>query len=386
MKIRTACITAGAAALALPAFAGSIKNLVPQQMSNARHVMPSRAASYTLIDVRMVLTSAWVQLNGTSTRDIYTCAFDSIELDLTGGVLGGPTDNSPGCTASLPAGNRWFFGGTYSNPFVSADINDAAPGATCEGLGQAWYINVGLNEPDADGDGFPDSPLFIAVQQFEDMDVVGCADDGSTFIDGVIYDFSGNAWNPAFYNYTTISLNGSGLAHTMPADGDGGYQLIYGIAYDDTTGIITLPAPIDTVTGLGVNIQPMLWGTGANEGTSPDDGRCGVDVDGQFDDDAPVDGTHDLALECYSYIYGVCPDPLAAATGFYFKGNTGGCDCAGDLDASGSIDITDLALFLSSFGTSAPGIPTPCAAIDGNGAVDITDLALFLSAFGSTCP
>jgi len=63
----------------------------------------------------------------------------------------------------------------------------------------------------------------------------------------------------------------------------------------------------------------------------------------------------------------------------------GGCDCDGDMDGSGAVDITDLALFLSSFGSSPPA-PSACADIDGSGAVDITDLALFLSAFGSTCP
>jgi hypothetical protein len=386
MTIRTACISAGAAALALPAFAGTPKNLPLQQLGNARHVMPSRAASYTVVDGRMVMTSDWVQL-GATTRDIYTCSFDSIELDLTGGVLGAPTDqaNPPGPLGCLDAtianGSRWYFGATYSNPFVSSDIQSAVAGATSEGVGQAWYIDVGDAEPDTDLDGLPDSPLFIAIQQFEDMDVVGCTDDGSTFIDGVIYDFSGNAWDPAFYNYTTISLNGSGLFHTMPADGSGGYQVIYGIAFDGTT--ITLPAPIDPVTLLGVNVQSMLWGTGANEFGAPDDGRCGVDVDGQYDDDAPIDGSHDLALECYSYLFGVCPEPLACSTGFYHKAG-GGCPCLGDINGDGIIDIADLALFLSVFGSAAG--PGDCADMNGDGIIDIADLALFLSGFGSICP
>lgn len=381
MTIRTACFTVGAAALALPAFAGSPKNVAPQQLGNARHVMPSRAASYTVVDGRMVLTSDWVQLGSANTRDIYTCAYDALELDTTGGVLGAPTDNIPGCTAQLPAGNRWYLGATYSNPFVSADIQGAAAGAACEGVGHAWYIDVGDAEPDGDGDGLPDSPLFIAIQTFEDMDVVGCTDDGTNFIDGVIYDFSGNAWDPAFYNYTTISLNGSGLFQTMPADGIGGYQVIYGIAFDGTT--ITLPAPIDTVTLLGVNIQSMLWGTGANEAGNPDDGRCGVDVDGQFDDDAPIDGSHDLALECYTYLFGVCPDPLACSTSFHAK--SVGCACPGNLNGDAVVDIADLALFLSAFGSSPPPPGLECADINGDGVVDIGDLALFLSAFGSAC-
>jgi hypothetical protein len=386
MSPRTLGIVAGATVLPSLADAGSPKIFPLQSLSNARHVMPSRAASYSVVDGRVVLTSDWVQLNGATSRVIYTCAWDCIELDLTGGILGWPTDNVPGCRAAgLPPGSRWFFGSEYSNPFFSADIHDAVPGAACEGLGQAWHIDVGANEPDVDGDGLPDSPLFVAIQQFEDMDVVDCTDDGSNFINGVIYDFSGNAWDPAFYQYTTISLNGSGLFHTMPADGNGGYRVIYGLAFDPITFDITLPAPIDPVTLLGVNIQPMLWGTAANEGPWSGDGRCGVDVDGQFDDDAPIDGVHDLDSECYSYLYGVCPDPLAAMTGFYFKGPVDPCRCAGDIDDDGTVGVGDLTILLSVFASVCP-CPNPC--VDGNhdDAIDIRDLALFLSHFGLPCP
>jgi hypothetical protein len=342
--------------------------------------MPSRAASYTVINGRMVLTSDWVQLGSPSTRDVYTCAFDTIELDTTGGILGAPTDNTPGCQGSLPVGNRWFLGTTYNNPFVSSDINGAVAGATCEGVGQAWFINVGTAEPDNDGDGLPDSDLFIAIQQFEDMDVVNCTDDGSNGIDGVIYDFSGNAWDPAFYNYTTISLNGSGLFHTMPADGNGGFQIIYGTAFDPSTNTITIPTGIDPATNLGVAVQSMLWGSGDHEPAN--DGRCGHDDDGEFDDDAPTDGVHDLALECYSLLFGVCPDPLAADIGFYFKGIINPCPCPGDLNGDGIRDIADLALLLSQFGSSDGG----CDDINGDGVTDISDLALMLSAFGTACP
>ncbi|MBI5864033.1 MAG: beta-propeller fold lactonase family protein [Planctomycetes bacterium] len=56
--------------------------------------------------------------------------------------------------------------------------------------------------------------------------------------------------------------------------------------------------------------------------------------------------------------------------------------CPGDLDGSGTVDITDLALFLSQFGSVGPGFDGD---LDADGDVDITDLALFLSAFGTVC-
>jgi hypothetical protein len=376
--------------VACSALAGQQKHLIPQTLPG-REVFPTRAASYTVLDGHMVLTSNWVQLDRPSTRDIFTCAFDSIEIDLTGGIMGAPTDqpNPPGPTgcpdALIADGSRWFLGETYTNPFVSADINDVVPGALCEGVAHAWYVDVGDGEADTDLDGLPDSPLFIAIQMFETMDVSTCTDDGSDFIDGVIYDFSGNAWDPAFFNYTTITLNGSGLFHTMPADGAGGYQVIYGIAFDPTTGIITIPNPIDPVTLTGVNVQCMLWGTGANEAAAPDDGRCGVDLDGQFDDDAPLDGVHDLALECYSYLYGVCPDPLACATGFFYKNNNP-CNCPGDINCDGIVDIADLALILGAFGyCDGDPLYILAADFDLDGCITLSDLVQFLSVFGSTC-
>ena len=73
-------------------------------------------------------------------------------------------------------------------------------------------------------------------------------------------------------------------------------------------------------------------------------------------------------------------------TGVCFVGGGDPCPCDGDLDNSGHVTIADLALFLSSFGSAAPGIPTPCADIDGSGTVDLSDLAIILSLFGSPCP
>lgn len=56
--------------------------------------------------------------------------------------------------------------------------------------------------------------------------------------------------------------------------------------------------------------------------------------------------------------------------------------CTGDLNNSGVVDLSDLAVLLAHFGT--PGGPAD-GDIDGNGTVDLSDLAALLSNFGVTC-
>lgn len=56
--------------------------------------------------------------------------------------------------------------------------------------------------------------------------------------------------------------------------------------------------------------------------------------------------------------------------------------CPGDLDADGDVDITDLSILLSQFGTTGTGLSGD---LDADGDVDITDLATLLSAFGTIC-
>ena len=55
--------------------------------------------------------------------------------------------------------------------------------------------------------------------------------------------------------------------------------------------------------------------------------------------------------------------------------------CDGDADASGGVDLADLNLVLSGFGTT-----DSAGDINGDGVVDLSDLNTVLGAFGSTCP
>jgi hypothetical protein len=57
--------------------------------------------------------------------------------------------------------------------------------------------------------------------------------------------------------------------------------------------------------------------------------------------------------------------------------------CEGDADGDGDVDITDLGIVLSQFGTSGGGLQGD---VDGDLDVDITDLGIVLAAFGSSCP
>ena len=59
--------------------------------------------------------------------------------------------------------------------------------------------------------------------------------------------------------------------------------------------------------------------------------------------------------------------------------------CPGDLDGDRDVDLSDLAVLLSNFGTPSGATPND-GDIDGDGDVDLTDLAVMLSAFGATCP
>ena len=61
------------------------------------------------------------------------------------------------------------------------------------------------------------------------------------------------------------------------------------------------------------------------------------------------------------------------------------CDCWGDLDDDGDIDLSDLSQLLAHYGM-ASGATYYDGDLDDDGDVDLTDLSTLLGAYGTSCP
>ncbi len=103
------------------------------------------------------------------------------------------------------------------------------------------------------------------------------------------------------------------------------------------------------------------------------DGVCD-DVDPcPFDnpDDSDGDGVCDAGDLCPGF------DDTLDADG---DGVPDGCDCPGDVDGDGDVDLTDLATLLAGFGATVP--PGTGGDLDNSGTIDLSDLAALLADFG----
>jgi hypothetical protein len=273
--------------LAAVAFAVSANAKELQLLGNGIRVTPVRVAPATMVNGKITF-GEWQAYAQPVAGEAGANYFDAFDPD-----AGGVPEDEDGCGLGS---SRWFFGPTYCNGAATNDLVTPNAGADATGTNFAWHWYCS---------GSGTEQCVVAV--FTGSEWSAC--DGFDLPhDGVGYDFGDLACNPGGYYYTNVCLDGSGLFHHMPDGGSGWYQVQY------LTADGGAPATCS---------QPMLWGTGATRCGGPND-------DSQWDDDAPNDGSYG-ATECYSYAFGLCPDPLGAAQSF---GDCVGGACGGACDAT----------------------------------------------------
>ena len=257
-------------------------------------VTPKRIARVAWNNGSPVLAGEWQDYSAGSVRaadavfDCYGDADnDSLQL---------PDDATCGMGSS-----RWFFGPSYCNMFASNDMANVA-GSTMNGVQYAWYWF-------GDGSSF-NSSTCIVVLFTQESNPDACEADSFDY-SGVALSYGPIPNNPGGYYVNQGWVDLTGIELTVPDFGSGSYVTIFANSISSTS--ITLAQCA----------QPMLWGCSNNGG---DPGRQGTQEEGQLDDDNPIDGTHDVSTECYSYDFtpsGVCPGVLG--TMFMARGSDA-CD------------------------------------------------------------
>ncbi|QKK08882.1 MAG: hypothetical protein HND58_12425 [Planctomycetota bacterium] len=228
----------------------------------------------------------------------------------------GYMDDTGGCFTTSTS--RWFFGTSYCNMFVANDMTvtaEADQGAGLSRVDLAWMWSC--NEIES---------CMIAVFT---QDSVPCEPDSFDY-SGWILDFGPLSCNPGAYYYANVTQSPG--AWTIPTRGTGSY-LLYFVQGVTSSGDL-IPATC---------AQPMLWGTEYGG-----DNQRGTQATEQFDDVATIDRTHTTS-ECYTYSFGLCPDPLGAMVQFWGEDGTDRvCEYANYNDDS-VIDSRDFLAFLNSW-------------------------------------
>lgn len=339
MKAKNLCITAGlCAGVASVAIAND--KPTPQLLDNGIKVEPVRIAKVRYVDGKVQMVTDWRDYDGGAPRAADTRVFDCYGDDDSDGFMDGGLACGLGADSS-----RWFFGTGYCNMFVSADHEvwdqtDLDAGFARVDFGWYWTCQ-----------GFGTETCLVGVFTQES---VPCEPNSFDY-SGWLLDFGTLSCNPGGYYYTNVDL-GTGTWQ-IPTGGTGSHLVI--LAQEITTGGALVLATCS---------QTMLWGTGT--GSNP----RGNQVTEQMDDDNPIDGTHDTISECYTYSFGLCPDPLGAMVQFWGEEGAGDpCDFA-DFNGDGNVDTQDFTAFFNAW------VPRdPSADCDGNGTVDTQDFLCFLN-------
>lgn len=342
MKAKNICITAGlCAGVASVAIAGDKPDL--QNIDNAIEVSPVRIAKVRFENGQVRMVSDWSDYKGGgNTRLASTRVFDCFGDDDSDGFM----DDTNACFSTSTS--RWFFGTGYCNMFVSADHTvweNTDLNAGFARVDFAWYWTCA---------GFGTETCLVGVFTQES---VPC--DPDTFdYSGWLLDFGSLSCNPGGYYYTNVDLSSG--TWPIPTTGTGSHILIFAQS-QTTSGALVL----------ATCAQTMLWGTGDGGGAS--NTMRGTQVTEEFDDDNPADGVHS-STECYTFDFGLCPDPLGAMVQFWGEEGMGGaCDYA-DFNGDGTVNTQDFAAFFNAW---VPGDES--ANCNGDSTVNSQDFLCFLN-------
>lgn len=170
------------------------------------------------------------------------------------------------------------------------------------------------------------------------------------------------------YTYlNSFTVPGATLIHFMKFRGDelyvcdiatnGVYRFVFdGDGAPQPNGSVSTPSPIDVA--FSPDGQEMYVASHLHGGVS----RFLYDNDG----------------DAWSYVTTISTPSLGGIA------TTSLQPCFADLNDDRQVDLTDLAIILSHFGTTG-GAPYSQGNLDGDGDVDLTDLALLLTNFGTIC-
>jgi hypothetical protein len=268
-------VALAAAGLLTGAFAAEFVAVKPGDMKS---IKPIRVAGVKgSSNGRLVMTTGWINYTEVAgAQRVGNLLFDNYEGDGTqapGNEF--PTDGLYGekyffSELGETEGTRWIRrSASYRNVLWSRGMESLFSGGNGqEAVGVDVLFNQNVDEP------------FLYALLTSDDPTTSTLPDFSTF-SGIIYDFG--PVPPGFY-LSNIDLRDTGLSHTMPSDGRGSYMGIFGNAFDEGTGEITLSQ----------QAQPGLWGT---KPLNPSQINRFMWQDGKDDD-----GSHNGDFESNEYI------------------------------------------------------------------------------------
>lgn len=317
--------------------------------SPATRVSPTKVAGIrNLGNGKYQMTTEWIPFNGGGTDAQDTLAYDSMQVDPSGLPYGGGE-------CGIPEGSRWLLEYTpgtfdFQNAFTTSNMTvpDEFAGGLSGRTEALWYWNDNGGE------------CFIAVFTAEDVSIDCVLPSSDNGYDGIVFGFGAV---PTGFYYFDADTSADGLFLQLPMDGTGAHTIVIADAFDGT--VLTLAAG---------PTQPGLWGT-SNNGGIP--GRPGESTDPTWSD-VNTDAAH-TEDECFTYAYGVCPDPFTNTLALWTEGG-GGNECYADCDLNGVKDFFDFLCFLNAFDDE-----DPYADCEANGIFDFFDFLCFLNEFDAQC-